>query len=303
MYFSGRHKWARTPNNEHRECIGVATATSLNEDFTPEDYPLVCSQFEEGVIDPSVLQEAGHVYLYFKSDGNCCNLRSGIYAVELTADGLALASTPKPLGVINDREWEGTTVESPTMLKEEQRHFLFYSGSDYWNPSYGVGYAECEGPLGPCKKPVNNVVLSSSGARSGPGHQSVLAVGGKYLIAYHTLKPGAEHAFGAPRVLPSEPSVLGGRHAEAVLNRQPLDAYRRAWRTAYPPQCRPSEPSHSARAWCMNERPKLGCAAGVLSLRKWVLGAVGRRRFELDILLPGGHAPIAPYSALAKSVW
>jgi GH43 family beta-xylosidase len=200
VYFSARHQWARTPKNEHRECIGVATAASLNEDFKPEDYPLVCSQFEEGVIDPTVLQENGHVYLYFKSDGNCCNLRTSMYVAELTPGGLALASTPRPLGVINDREWEGTTVEAPTMFKKGQRYFLFYSGSDYWNLSYGVGYAECKGPLGPCTKPENNLVLWSDEARSGPGHQSVLAAAGKYYIAYHTLKPGAEHAFSAPRV-------------------------------------------------------------------------------------------------------
>ena len=79
-------------------------------------------------------------------------------------------------------------------------YVLFYSGNLFFTPDYGVGYAFCEGPLGPCRKPEDNRVLQSRpGWLTGPGHQSVFEADGRSFIAFHALRPG--QGVDRPRVL------------------------------------------------------------------------------------------------------
>ena len=206
LYFSARHAVVKTPAGQPRECVGAAVGDRPEGPYRPEPGPLVCGGFAEGAIDPSYLQDGdpragGQGVLYVKSDGNCCRMASGLYAVPLTPDGLHLAGAIRPVNVANDRDWEGEIVEAPTMVKHDGKYVLFYSGGLFFTPAYGVAYATCEGPLGPCQKPVENRVLQTVGKLGGPGHQSVFEVEGRSYMAFHALASGGKPGPDTPRQL------------------------------------------------------------------------------------------------------
>jgi beta-xylosidase len=89
--------------------------------------------------------------------------------------------------------------------------------------SYAIGYATCEGPLGPCVDAPANPFLASTPqpCLSGPGHQSVFQAGGRDLLAFHSwsatqaCEPAKQGRFlhlvqlswqdGVPRVAPLAP--------------------------------------------------------------------------------------------------
>ncbi|MGZ3181403.1 MAG: glycoside hydrolase family 43 protein [Telluria sp.] len=172
-----------------RQCVGAAVAAAPTGPFVDKaSAPLVCQAAEGGTIDPSPLAVGGKLYLYFKSDGNCCHLPTRIYAQELSADGLAVTGSPVAL-LANERAWEGAVIEAPTMFVKDGRYLLFYSGNDYSGPTYATGYASCTGPLGPCTPAADSPILTSRLATEpkliGPGHQDVFQVGDQTWIAYH----------------------------------------------------------------------------------------------------------------------
>lgn len=211
LYFSARHASARTPAGAGRPCIGAAVSDNPAQGFAPQTTALLCTEFAEGVIDPSPFADGGRLYLYFKSDGNCCGLRAGIYVSELRPDGLAVLGAPQALGVVNDRLWEGAVVEAPTVTKHGGRYVLLYSGEVFSSADYGVGYAICDTLRGPCAKPQegrpgdaedpSRRVLRKAEALEGPGHQSVFQAGGRDWIAFHALVPGTPRDWRAVRNL------------------------------------------------------------------------------------------------------
>jgi len=184
LYYTGRDKAS------NKQCIGVARASAPAGPYTDNrTAPLVCQVAEGGSIDPNPWQGGGGLYLYVKNDGNCCNLPTSLYAVALTDDGLATAGAPVKLLTNDATSWERDVIEAPTMWARDGQYLLFYSGAHYGDASYAVGYARCATPLGPCTKNPGNPMLKSrsdsSPALIGPGHQSLLQVGGQTWIAYH----------------------------------------------------------------------------------------------------------------------
>jgi beta-xylosidase len=74
------------------------------------------------------------------------------------------------------------------MLKHGGAYYLFYSANAYDKPTYAVGYARCAGPLGPCKDASTQPLLKTPGQSVGwfgPGHQAILEVQGRMVMAYH----------------------------------------------------------------------------------------------------------------------
>jgi beta-xylosidase len=188
LYFSARSASLKRPDGVGRLCIGTAASKQPDRDFVPHDAPLICDEFEEGVIDVSPFRDAGRLYLYYKNDGNCCERQTWIMARELDATGLATVGEATRLGVTNDQPWEGHVIEAPTMLKHEGAYYLFYSANAYDKADYAVGYARCDGPLGPCKDASTQPLLRTPAQAVdwfGPGHQSVLRLQGRMMIAYH----------------------------------------------------------------------------------------------------------------------
>jgi beta-xylosidase len=96
----------------------------------------------------------------------------------------------------NDAVWEGNVIEAPTMVRRPGGYYLFFSANDYgWTAPqqpvspYAIGYARCRTALGPCTAAPENPILASRDAPgaclSGPGHQTVFAVGSRDYIAFH----------------------------------------------------------------------------------------------------------------------
>jgi beta-xylosidase len=175
-----------------RQCVGAAVSSSPAGPFVdPAAKPLVCQADLGGTIDASPLLDGGRLYLYFKSDGNCCDKPTHIFGQELRPDGLAVMGEPTRL-LTNGRVWEGKVIEAPTMVVRDGKYVLLYSANDFGNGSYAAGYASCAGPLGPCE-PFDTPFLKSSAEAKlfGPGHQAVFRSGGQDYIAYHAweLKP------------------------------------------------------------------------------------------------------------------
>ena len=183
LYYVARLKDTKT------QCIGVATGDKPQGPFTDtNDKPFICQLDSGGSIDPSPFRDGDKLYLYWKNDGNCCGGITYIYVQELSPDGLTLLGEPVRL-VSNDTRWEGPVVEAPTMCKQDDSYYLFFSGNAYNTINYAVGYATCESAIGPCKDAPENPILKSNLEKPpalGPGHQTVvLDKDGETWLVYH----------------------------------------------------------------------------------------------------------------------
>ena len=179
------------------QCLGLAVATNPLGPFvdTRAD-PLVCQTELGGTIDANVLTDTdGRHYLYYKNDGNRVGKSSAIWGQALAPDGMSVVGQPVAL-IRDDKPWEQKLVEAPTMVRVPTGYQLFFSAAYFgWNDDqkispYGMGYANCAGPLGPCTKSPDNPILHSyshrvAGCLSGPGHQSIFKVGDKTLMSFH----------------------------------------------------------------------------------------------------------------------
>lgn len=173
------------------QCIGLAISDAPEGPFRDRgDAPFICQSDEGGSIDASPFRdEDGTLYLYWKNDGNCCQMATYIYVQPLSPDGTELIGEPTRL-VRNDQPWKGPVVEAPTMWRHEDRYYLFYSGNVYAGEAYAIGYAVCETPLGPCEDAEENPILASDMESQplivGPGHQTIIMdEAGETWIVYH----------------------------------------------------------------------------------------------------------------------
>lgn len=176
-----------------RQCIGVAYADKPDGPFTdPATAPLVCQADEGGSIDASPYRDAdGALWLHWKNDGNAISRPTHLYGSRLSTDGRKLTGEPKPL-LVNDAAWENHVIEAPQMVRHDDRLYLFYSANAFDQDTYAVGYAECDSPLGPCRKAAENPILSTSPAAAGPGHSFLVTTpGGQTWLLYHAWPPDA----------------------------------------------------------------------------------------------------------------
>jgi len=193
LYFTARDR------KSHLQCIGAAKAADPAGPFTSDAAaPLVCQTELGGSIDPDAFRDTdGSLILYFKNDGNNPDFRkpTHIFAQRLSPEGLSAKGEAVPL-LVNDAAWEGNLIEAPTMVRRAGGYYLFFSANDYgWSEPqqpvspYAIGYARCRSAMGPCTAAPENPILASrntpSACLSGPGHQTVFAVGGRDYIAFH----------------------------------------------------------------------------------------------------------------------
>lgn len=180
-----------------RQCTGVATSVDPMGPFVDDsDAPLICQRDLGGTIDASPFRDAdGQLYLYFKPDANAVGKPTEILVQRMTPDGMGLVGEPVAL-LRNDRPWEAHVIESPTMVRRGDSYILFFSANHFgWEPHqrlspYAMGYARCNGPMGPCTDAPENPILYSyhgrrAGCLSGPGHQVVFEADGRQFIAFH----------------------------------------------------------------------------------------------------------------------
>ncbi|MGD0379426.1 MAG: family 43 glycosylhydrolase [Acidimicrobiales bacterium] len=176
------------------QCISIATATDPTGPFTDtSSAPFICQTSLGGSIDPQPFVDAnGSLYLYWKSNAGQSTLPAEIWAALLAPDGLSLASAPQAV-LRQDQPWE-STVEGPDMVEAAGSYVLFYSGGLWNSAGYGVGYADCAGPFGPCTKPAGAPILHSDATRLGPGGESLFQdSSGNWWMAYHAWDGPASH--------------------------------------------------------------------------------------------------------------
>jgi len=196
LYFTAKER------SSEKQCVGVAEASDPRGPFTSRaTEPLVCQRDRGGTIDPTAFRDAdGQLYLYYKNDGNAVGQGTEIFAQRLSSDGLSLVGDAVSL-LRNDKSWEAHVIESPTMVRHNDHYVMFFSANHFgWETHqrlspYAVGYATCEGPLGPCTDAPENPILHSyndrrAGCLSGPGHQTVFEVGNRQFFAFHAWSAG-----------------------------------------------------------------------------------------------------------------
>jgi beta-xylosidase len=177
LYFSARNAASG------RQCIGTALAADPGGPFAPRPEPLVCADDAAlGAIDPSpFVDRDGAPYLLWAA---CCT-QGELRGQRLSKDGLSTEGIPQAL-IRADLPWEDGLVEGPSMLREGERFYLFYSANHWQGARYAVGVAECASPLGPCAKPRREPFLSSEKDMAGPGGQEFFRDGwGRVWITYH----------------------------------------------------------------------------------------------------------------------
>jgi beta-xylosidase len=177
-----------------KECISAAVATDPRGPFVDNSgAPLVCQLNLGGSIDPSPFFSAtGIPYLAWKSQG-ANGQPPTIWSQQLTTDGTAVtAGSPQAL-LTPSQAWEGGVVEGPFVLPWSGRYYLFYSANNWNSSNYAIGVAICQGPTGPCSKPLDHSIVVSQGvAMSGPGGPSLFTdTQGKLWIAFHAWLPSA----------------------------------------------------------------------------------------------------------------
>jgi beta-xylosidase len=170
-----------------RQCIGRAESPNPAGPFIDGNAgPFICQTDLGGSIDPSVVRDsAGEVYLLWKNDGNCCARPVTLWGQRLSRDASALEGAPVVL-LSRDQAWEGALIEAPSMWQENGIWHLLYSGNLWNTDRYAIGYAECDTPLGPCRKVEDGPVMASDGETAGPGGAEVFSDHeGRRWIVYH----------------------------------------------------------------------------------------------------------------------
>ncbi|HLM94688.1 MAG TPA: glycoside hydrolase family 43 protein [Acidimicrobiales bacterium] len=202
MYYTATEAWSGD------QCIGMATSLTPMGPYTDTSgSPAVCqdgSDFNNagtlvdngnygGSIDPDVFMDpaTGDASLIWKADSN--HLGAGattIWSVPLTSDLVPVANTtPVPLLTASQTNWQSGIVEGPDMVATQtttgtpphttttDNYYLFYAGSDEGASTYGLGWATCSGPSGPCSdQSTSGPLLASEPGMSGPGGPDVYSL-------------------------------------------------------------------------------------------------------------------------------
>jgi beta-xylosidase len=183
--------------------IRVATSSSPEGPFV--DHGTVLTPDERFAIDPHPFRDGDDWYLYYAHDVLDGERVGTTIAVDRLVDMTTLAREPRTLlrathdwqMFLRGREMYGAvydwhTLEGPFVVKRDGRYYLLYSGGAWEKPSYGVGFAVADAPLGPFREPhAGPVVLRTvPGEVLGPGHCSVVpGPDGNDHLAYHAWDP------------------------------------------------------------------------------------------------------------------
>ncbi len=190
------------------ECVTEAVAPAVTGPYVNNaGGPLVCQPllganglFYGGDIDPDVFFDTnGTPYLLWKANPGGFENQAVIWSEQLSPDGMSLAPGSRQHQLIaSDQSWE-STVENPDLVLADGGYYLFYSGGNWMDARYGVVYAVCAGPSGPCAKPTDRPLLTSAGPVVGPGGEWAFQdASGQWWMAYAAWTAGnVGYPFGA----------------------------------------------------------------------------------------------------------
>lgn len=208
-YDNGRFYLYYSVGNEEWMELRVATSNRPDGGFDDEGLKLTTEQF---AIDAHVLKdENGSWYMFYATDFLDHEFIGTGVVVDRMLDPLTLEGKARPAARARydwqvydpERKEKGGvrwhTVEGPSVVKRKGRYFMTYSGGNWQNDSYGVGFAvspnidEPDEWLQTCDGTTCLPILRSIPERIlGPGHNSiVLAPNGRELICvYHEWQDG-----------------------------------------------------------------------------------------------------------------
>lgn len=232
MYYSVGHE-----DTGHH--LRVAVADSPTGPY--RDCGVELAPAERFAIDPHPFQDVdGTWYLFYARDVLEGERVGTMLAVDILDGMTSLRGAPHsvltPSGdwqiFLRGRSMYGSTydwhtLEGPCVLHRDDRYVLLYSGGNWQESSYGVGYAVADHPLGPWKEPQPGSRLLSTvpGRVVGPGHNSVVTTAdGLDVAVYHAWDPGctARRLFIDPLWwTPSGPVVDGPTWQPTDLRRSP----------------------------------------------------------------------------------
>lgn len=176
------------------QCISAAVSSSPAGPFADTSAaPLECQPDLGGSIDPDPFVDTdGQLYLVWKSEGTASQ-PPGLWSQRLDAAGTALYPWSAPSMLLQSSQgWEDGVVEAPDMVYAGGAYDLLYSGANWSSAGYAIGEAVCQGPAGPCTKPLSAPILQSGQQFSGPGGPAVFtAAGGQTELAFAAYLPQA----------------------------------------------------------------------------------------------------------------
>ncbi len=181
------NKWimyyAAIESSTNTRCISMATSTQILGPYVDSTLgPLECDPTIGGALDPQpFIDPSGTAYLYWKSNDGLSGVNAQIWVAPINNTGLPEVASATSL-ITQDQP--GTT-EAPFMQSYSGTYYLFYSIGSWDSSNYGVGYATCSTPSGPCTTTQVNSVMSSNSYVLGPGSASVVTDNsGQLWLAY-----------------------------------------------------------------------------------------------------------------------
>lgn len=194
----------RLASDQSRFCLSVATSASPLGPFVDNSTgPYFCDDpatDPNGSIDPQpFVDDDGVAWLIWKSEGNPCNgqcLPQRIWSRRLSADGTTFDPGDAQAHLLFSADWpvanwEANVAETPAMVRYKGQLYVFYSGNIWHSDRYGIGYATCSSPAGPCEKKTQSVQWKgTSGDENGPGGATpFLDASGNLQLAYQYWNP------------------------------------------------------------------------------------------------------------------
>jgi len=187
LAYSGQASWL---SGQRHYCIGLARAERPDGRFRPtSSKPLECSPTApQGAIDPELFVDGGgRNWLLWKFSG-VWGHPATIYIRRLNAAGTGWAAGSRATALIKNshmKNWEGPTIENPSMIRYGGIYYLFFSGGSYKTSSYATGYAVCRSVAGPCRKAGNPIMTTATTTHGGPGGADVFRKGQNLHLVYH----------------------------------------------------------------------------------------------------------------------
>lgn len=182
--------------------LRVAVATAPTGPYLDQGVDL--SPDERFAIDPSPFRAPdGQWYLYFAHDVLEGERVGTMLAVAPLADDMRSLAGPVVEVLQPSADWQifergrlkygatydWHTLEGPFVVFRDGRYWCFYSAGSWLEPTYAVGWAVSDHPLGPWTSPedLEPLLRTVPGKVVGPGHNSVVTTpGGADVMVYHS---------------------------------------------------------------------------------------------------------------------
>lgn len=185
---------AVTLRGDRHNCLGLSRGSSPRGPFRPVGRPICSPNADLGLIDPDIHVDGnGTPWLLWKFSGVKNQRPAGLFVRQLNTQGTDFEPGAETRELLRkEYDWEGRTIENPSMVEFRGVTYLFYSANSWKTRNYATGYAICSGPQGPCVRPKNGHRFLSS-ARTGnlgPGGASAFVRNNSLHLLYHAWDPG-----------------------------------------------------------------------------------------------------------------